>query len=593
MNVREPVPALATSRSPTKAIAHLDQPLKVLLADHDVSSRNALQSILEQAGYAIVVADDGAAAVAAYMREHPDVVLMDANLPEMDSYQAMDYMRELSGDSFVPVLFIYALSDEDALAACLAHGGNDFLTKASPPALIKSKLESFAQMRRLYHAVRTQRDELAQHNRWLKREYEIAEGVFAKVMHSSGLQSPNIKYLLSPQAIFNGDLLLAAYRPSGEMHLLLGDFTGHGLSAAIGTIPVADIFNGMTAKGFPIPEIVAEINQKLQRILPRGVFFAAAMLELDAKNHKLSAWVGGVPDILIYGAENKALIGRFASKSFPLGVIETNQLDCQVESIEVQTGDRVFLCTDGVSEARNPEGAMFSQARLEQCFKRGDEPSALFEHILMELEQFRGAQQQSDDVTLIEVTVEASLSNAQAVAGALAPRPASAWSASFEFGCDTLKGYDPLPVMMQVLLETQRLHQHKQRIYMVLAELFLNALEHGLLRLDSTLKEGAGGFGAYYKEKESRLSQLQSGMIKVHFYHAAKDAGGQLTIRVEDSGPGFDYPQRLKQLGENKSTHGRGLVLIHSLCESLSYSGNGNIAEARYLWAMEQAAPLS
>ena len=226
MNVREPAPLLATSRSPTNPIAHLDQPLKVLLADHDVSSRNALQDILQQAGYEIVVADDGAAAVAAYMREQPDVLLMDANLPEMDGYQVMDYIRELSGDSFVPVLFVYALSDTDALAACLAHGGNDFLTKASPPALIKAKLESFAQMRRLYHAVRTQRDELAQHNRWLKREYEIAEGVFAKVMHSSGLQSPNIKYLLSPQAIFNGDLLLAAYRPSGEMHLLLGDFTG-------------------------------------------------------------------------------------------------------------------------------------------------------------------------------------------------------------------------------------------------------------------------------------------------------------------------------------------------------------------------------
>lgn len=591
MNVGEPAPALATSPIPSKAIVQPNQRLKILLADSDLSSRNALQSILEQEDYAVVVADDGAAAVAMYMREHPDVVLMDAVLPEMDGYQATDYIHELSGDSYVPVLFIYALSEEDALAECLAHGANDFLTKASPPALIKSKLESFAQMRRLYHAVRTQRDELAQHNRWLKREYEIAEGVFAKVMHSSGLQSPNIKYLVSPQAIFNGDLLLAAYRPSGEMHLLLGDFTGHGLSAAIGTIPVADIFNGMTAKGYPIPEIVAEINQKLQRILPRGVFFAAALMELDAKNHKLSAWVGGVPDILIYGAEQKSLIGRFASKSFPLGVIETNELDCQVESIEVQTGDRVFLCTDGVSEARNAEGAMFSQARLEQCFARGHEPSALFEHILLELEQFRGTQQQSDDVTLIEVTVEACGGNPQAAAGALAPRAPSEWSAAFEFSCDSLKGYDPLPVMMQVLLETQRLHQHKQRIYMVLAELFLNALEHGLLRLDSSLKEGAGGFGAYYKEKESRLSQLATGTIKVHFHHAVRDSGGQLTIRVEDSGPGFDFHQRLQQLGKHQGAHGRGLMLIDSLCESMRYDGKGNVAEARYVWRIEEAVP--
>ncbi len=585
MNVREPAHPPVSPHSPSNALAHLDQRLKILLADHDAASRDTLRSLLEQEGYAVVVADDGAAAVSAYMREHPDVVLVEAQLPEMDGYQVTEYIRELSGDSFVPVLLLYPLPDEEALNACLAHGGNDFLTKSSPPALIKAKLESFAQMRRLYHAVRSQRDELAQHNRWLKREYEIAEGVFAKVMHSSGLQAPNLKYLVSPQAIFNGDLLLAAYRPSGEMHLLLGDFTGHGLSAAIGTIPVADIFNGMTAKGYPIPEIVAEINQKLQRILPRGLFFAAALLELDTKNHKLSAWVGGVPDILIYGAQSKALSGRFASKSFPLGVIETDQLDCQVESMEVQTGDRIFLCTDGVSEARNPAGAMFSQARLEQCFARGHEPAALFEHILMELEQFRGMQQQSDDVTLIEVTVDPGVGNPQAAAEALAPRPASAWSASFEFGCDSLKGYDPLPVMMQVLLETQRLHQHKQRIYMVLAELFLNALEHGLLRLNSTLKEGAGGFGAYYKEKEQRLSQLKEGAIKIQFQHTVKGAGGQLTIRVEDSGPGFDFESRLQQGGEQQGAHGRGLMMIRTLCETLTYSGTGNIAEACYVWS--------
>jgi len=584
MNVRE---SSQSSASPSHTLTNLEQRLKVLLADHDLVSRNALQSLLEQEEYVVVVADDGASAISVYMHEHPDVVLVEALLPEMDGYQVTEYIRELSGDSFVPVLLLYSLPDEDALNACLAHGGNDFLTKSSPPALIKAKLESFAQMRRLYHAVRTQRDELAQHNRWLKREYEIAEGVFAKVMHSSGLQAPNLKYLVSPQAIFNGDLLLAAYRPSGEMHLLLGDFTGHGLSAAIGTIPVADIFNGMTAKGFPVPEIVAEINQKLQRILPRGVFFAAALLELDTKKRKLSAWVGGVPDILIYGAQSKTLIGRFASKSFPLGVVETDQLDCQVDSMEVQTGDRIFLCTDGVSEARNLEGAMFGQARLEQCFARGYEPSALFERILMELEQFRGAQQQSDDVTLIEVTVDPSVGNPQATDTTLVPRQASAWSASFEFGCDSLKGYDPLPVMMQVLLETQRLHQHKQRIYMVLAELFLNALEHGLLRLDSALKEGAGGFGVYYKEKESRLSQLKEGSIKVHFQHTVISSGGQLMIRVEDSGPGFDFEYYLRQVGENPRAHGRGLVLISSLCESLAYSGTGNIAEASYVWKLE------
>lgn len=571
------------------ALAHERERLNILLADADPQERETLRVLLEHEGYRVMAAADGAEAVALFMREQPDVVLMDVFLPRMTGFEATAHIRTLSGDGFVPVIFMTTLQNEAALAQCVSQGGNDFLTKPCPPALIKAKIESFSQMRRLYHAVKSQRDELAQHNRWLTREYEIAEGVFAKVMHSSGLQSRNIKYLVSPQAVFNGDLLLAAYRPTGELHLLMGDFTGHGLSAAIGTIPVADIFNGMSAKGFPISEIVAEINQKLHRILPRGLFFAAALVELDTKNRKVSAWVGGVPDVLIYGADKKQLVGRFSSKRFPLGVIDTDKMDCRVESMEVQVGDRIFLYTDGLPEARNAAGKMFTQEAVEQCFQDGYEPSILFERILGRLEMFRGTQAQSDDVTLIEVAVDPLAVNPQTMSASLAPRPASAWSASFEFGYATLKGYDPLPMMMQVLLETQRLHQHKQRIYMVLAELFLNALEHGLLDLDSALKESEAGFGGYYKEKEKRLAQLKAGYIKVQLRHVAEAAGGRLEIRVEDSGPGFDYDLHLRRVEENIGIHGRGILLVRSVCESLHYSGTGNIADANYIWTSDAA----
>ena len=53
-------------------------------------------------------------------------------------------------------------------------------------------------------------------------------------VYSEGL-APN----LSPATTFNGDILLTAYPPSGHLHVLLGDFTGHGLSATIGALPAA------------------------------------------------------------------------------------------------------------------------------------------------------------------------------------------------------------------------------------------------------------------------------------------------------------------------------------------------------------------
>lgn len=562
--------------------------LKILVVDDNEDDRVAIQRLLEKLGYQACLAVDGRDAVTRFMHEKPDAVLMDINLPGMNGFQTTEYIRELCGDSFVPVVFMAGDNDEDKLAQCIQHGGNDFIPKPVNPAVFKAKIEAFTQLRRLYDTVKTQRDELAQHSRWIEREYQIAEAVLSRFTYSGSLDSPNIKYLLSPEAIFNGDLLLAAYRPSGELHVLLGDFTGHGLSAAIGAIPMADIFLGMTEKGFAIPEIVAEANLKLRRVLPRGLFLAATLLEWDGKNRRLSVWNGGLPDTLVYRSEDRTLAQRFPSKSFPLGVVDTEQLDCSVESCEVNDGDRVYLYTDGLVEARNSAGEMFSQERLEQCFAERYEPAAMFERLMWELSRFRGAAPQNDDVTIFELAVDSAVSRAATGKGEMVPRAPSDWSVAFEFGHDSLRSFDPLPTMMQVLLDAQRLHQHKQRIYMVLAELFLNALEHGLLGLDSAIKSGPGGFGQYYSDKERRLAELAKGTIKVQLTHVANGEGGRLTLRVEDSGPGFDFNKQLAGLAENQGVHGRGVMMIRSVCESLRYTGAGNIVEAVYVWGLDE-----
>lgn len=572
------------------------EPLSVLIADNDDATRQALKEMLEQQGHRAVFAGSGREALSVFVREKPDLVLMDVMMSGLDSCQTVEYMRELSGDNFVPVVFVTALEDEASRFCSVPSGGSDFLVKPFNRHILKAKIDGFARLRRMLHTIRSQRDQMAVHNRWLKREYQVAEAVFAKVMHSDALNAPNIRYLVSPQAVFNGDIVLAAYRPSGELHLMIGDFTGHGLSAAIGAIPVADIFYGMTTKGFPIPEIIAEINQKLIRVLPRGLFLGAALLEVDAAGKTLSVWNGGVPDVILTGGDRQKILARFPSRTFPLGIVETGQLDSTVEKIDIEPGHHIYVYTDGLTETDDGAGERFGEARLEACFGRENDAIPTYDRILNNLQEFRGYRDQSDDVTLLQIVVDAAAARkgaSQASASeALGPRSASSWSAAFSFSLDALRAYDPLPTMLQVLLETQRLHQHKQRLYMVLAELFNNALEHGLLGLDSSIKAMPNGFSQYYREKERRLREASEGLIKVEFAHTAHAGGGRVVIRVEDSGAGFDFVEKLKLAKESGGSgagyFGRGIASVRALCASLNYHGNGNCAEAVYVWAVEE-----
>jgi serine phosphatase RsbU (regulator of sigma subunit) len=103
--------------------------------------------------------------------------------------------------------------------------------------------------------------------------------VFNKVAQDNNVAMQNIKHWLSPIAVFNGDVLLAAPTPNGGLMVLLGDFTGHGLAAAIGAIPLASTFYSMVEKGFTMQDIIKELNSKLYGILPVSVFWCASMAQ--------------------------------------------------------------------------------------------------------------------------------------------------------------------------------------------------------------------------------------------------------------------------------------------------------------------------
>lgn len=564
--------------------------IKILIADDEEDNRLLLQNLLNRYGYRTVLAHDGNEVLEVFAREQPDMVLMDVLMPNMDGYEATRRVRHLAGERMVPIIFITALQDPNALAKCIECGGSDFLTKPFSFPILRAKINALLELRHLYETLRDQRNQLADHNRRVRREQDVAEQVFAKVMANDVLNSSYFNYLLSPLAVFNGDLLLAAKRPSGGLNIMIGDFTGHGLPAAIGAIPVSDIFYGMTAKGFSISDVVAEINGKLRRILPPGLFLAACLLEIDFENRLLGVWNGGIPDVLIYDGQVKA---RLESRHFPLGVVGDDRMETGIEVALIDPGDRIYLYTDGVTELNNPHGERYGDDRLDQCFINNCRPAHLFTEICNDLASFRAGDAQSDDITLMEICIPEAI-DAAIHTDRLEVRRYDAmnWSMELELGAAILRHFDPLPHLLQVMMDIQHLQSQKQKIYMILAELFSNALEHGLLHMDSAIKSSPGGFGEYYQARTERLEQLVTGWIRFELEHAPANGGGRLTIRLQDSGAGFDFSRKPADLESNQGFHGRGIPLVRSLCESLTYSGVGNQVEAVYLWENEEGSSI-
>ncbi|NJN48668.1 MAG: EAL domain-containing protein [Alkalinema sp. RL_2_19] len=125
-----------------------DAPL-VLIADDDRSMRSILRSIIQKAGYRVVEAENGAIALQLYDQYQPDLVLLDAMMPELNGFDCCRSLRSrmVSEEGNVavavkqvPILLITALDDEDSIDAAFLAGATDYITKPINWAVLKRRL---------------------------------------------------------------------------------------------------------------------------------------------------------------------------------------------------------------------------------------------------------------------------------------------------------------------------------------------------------------------------------------------------------------------------------------------------------------------
>ena len=562
------------------------EPLTILIAEDSAADRLLLSTIVRRQGHQVLTAGNGAEAVHTFKEQQPDLVLMDALMPVMDGFEAARQIKALAGDALVPIIFLTSLSESEALARCLEAGGDDFLAKPYNQVILAAKIKAMDRLRRLQATVLQQRDLIARHHDYLLNEQRVAKAVFDKVAHSGCLSAPNIRYLQSPYALFNGDLLLAAYTPAGDMHVMLGDFTGHGLPAAVGAMPLAEVFYGMTAKGYGLTETLREMNAKLKRILPVDMFCCATLLCLSFQSRSVEVWNGGMPDGYLHRMASGERV-PLPARHLPLGILSAQAFDDRTDVYPMAVDDRVFLLSDGVIDTCDANDQLFGVERLQQVFAANREPDRLFEDIEQALRDFRG--QARDDVSMVEVSLVES-AQAHGAAPVYSDSGQSCpldWSASFEFRGATLRRFNPLPFLLQLLLEVHGLRPQSGALYSVIAELYSNALEHGVLGLDSRLKRDATGFARYYEMRAARLESLQDGYVRVHLQVQPQGEGGRLIIRVEDSGEGFDVARVMERPLDNVRLSGRGISLIRQLGRNASWSDQGRSASVEFFWEIE------
>lgn len=103
--------------------------MKTILIVEDVALNRDLLLQLLQDDYALLIAEDGLAALAVAARSRPDLVLMDLSLPKLDGYEATRRLKADAATSRIPVVVLSAHAMKGDESRARAAGCDDFLTK--------------------------------------------------------------------------------------------------------------------------------------------------------------------------------------------------------------------------------------------------------------------------------------------------------------------------------------------------------------------------------------------------------------------------------------------------------------------------------
>jgi two-component system, HptB-dependent secretion and biofilm response regulator len=561
-----------------------DRPL-ILIADGDDVGSRRLEALLQDQKYELSLVNDANEAMALFEAQDPDLVLLIADSPDGDGCNIARGIGRSERPFKPPVLFIADESERDSIAECAEAGGCDFIFIPLVPEVLYSRLETYLQLSAANRRRQESQSELNYYRALLDREKVVAQSIFDNVLHRDVLRQENIRYRLSPSSVFNGNLILAAMSPSDNLHLLVGDFSGYGLSASIGSLPTAEIFYAMTAKGFEPVDIVAEINKRLRTLFPVDVFLAACFVEIDATGKTANIWNGGLPDLLLNRAAS-GKVQRIVSRHTPLAILDDGEFDRTLDMVALDPEDRFYIFTDSVPDILSDEGELFGMERLIDYFESA-EASTAFDNLIGRLSAHTGEDLDSDAVTFLEyraIPQEEEEAQSEASAKACGNGISIDWSFEMKLNPEALRRFDPRPMLTQLMVDIQGLSEHRQRLYTIIAELFSNAVEHGLIGLDSQLKATPEGFAQYYVERERRLSELAEGTVDFRLFHRPTGDGGILTIEVEDSGPGFDFEKRGSGELPMNGFCGRGIGLMRQMSEKVSYFSPGNRVQVSYHW---------
>ncbi len=310
----------------------------ILVVDDAHINRKMLHTMLNKAGYHTLDAESGMQARDLARQHLPDLILLDVMMPEEDGFDTCRKLKQDPKTQDIPIIFISALNDTDNIVQGLELGGVDYVSKpfAQPEVLARI---------RVHLELKFARERLIEAQ--VQRFEELRQAQESFLVDPVKMPEAQFSYVYQPVLEAGGDFLDVIQAGEDKHVYVVADISGHDLGTAYITSALKALFEQNLNPYTPMPEGLKMINAVLNRILKPTQHLTANFLNIDRSHNSLLLYNSGHPaPILVEKATGQVqTLQAWGDVLGPFEQIELGSLEKKVQS-----GDRIYLYTDGLVE---------------------------------------------------------------------------------------------------------------------------------------------------------------------------------------------------------------------------------------------------
>ena len=368
----------------------------ILLVEDEFNISKLFSYNLTKAGFHCEVACNGREGMEVAEKIHPDLIISDVMMPEVDGYEFRKRLLEHPDLKQIPFVFLTAKGDEDDILQGFDLEIEDYIIKTSSPKVVIAKVSAILkslEKERVKVVDEVQKAADSMGAKTVPEEFPVLEGVQIKHWHMPFKNVPG------------GDFIDYFKMDDDNLAIILGDVMGkrwgawYFAVAYAGYVRSAARFVLESSNEYSPSHILQKVNESVfkdERI--SEVFITLSIIIINTKN--MIAKYSGAGDLPLI--VKSKVVERIISKGVLLGFSKSGEYEDY--ELKLTSGDELFLVTDGITEARNKAGELYGEERFMKFVGSLNGNEDTIEQIKKEILDYTGGEM-DDDISVIAVKV--------------------------------------------------------------------------------------------------------------------------------------------------------------------------------------------